>query len=524
MISQSADKYKAMMNKKSSRVDSGPQALRPSMPQSLGAGSTGSSTWTSNNQQQIQQQQFGSQGGIGYGGRGSQPGSRPGSGPMSGRTLGPQYGNGNNSRGGSPPSYQRNNSQPLITQAPPKPDAQAPTGMSKEVFQTKAKAALDELWHLQSTDTVEEDLKLFKKAGMEGVFIARLLHDGCSDKFFKPANLELGKKLIAVAHKEKTITQATVLDALGKIAKRWIEEDLFCDAPLCVDNLAKVMAGAVKSGVVTLKFFEEGFQPFVEMGQGKKAIRVLLQVLAKDIGEDELSSMYKNSQLNLRKLLGSREQTDRDVGDFLNQGKLLYLEPLLGLPSKITSLLEKVNEDAIDMKDIADVLSATPVTDDCVLSVTRCLCEYLTLVSYFGIKKFNKRQYDRMPVEERKEKKLQRPVEASLALEKSLLEEIKKLITDWVFASKKRVPAKTQLSVLYAFQEVAHAYDHPKGMLGNLFYVVYDWKFIEHETFDMWREAVNDDRYVGKQMALPTLSKFFQWYSTEDTVEADKEE
>ena len=56
-----------------------------------------------------------------------------------------------------------------------------------------------------------------------------------------------------------------------------------------------------------------------------------------------------------------------------------------------------------------------------------------------------------------------RPVEGALATEKALYEEMKKVVCGWVAATKKRLPPKTQLSVLYAFQEVAHMYDHPKG-------------------------------------------------------------
>ena len=48
--------------------------------------------------------------------------------------------------------------------------------------------------------------------------------------------------------------------------------------------------------------------------------------------------------------------------------------------------------------------------------------------------------------------------------------------------------------------------EHNSGMLGNLFYQVYDWEFIAHETFDLWREAVDDDKYAGKQVALVTFS------------------
>lgn len=390
--------------------------------------------------------------------------------------------------------------------------------MTKEEFSSKAKAALDELWQVQSTDAVE-DIKVFKKAGWEGAFLARLLHDGCSDKFFKAVNLEAAYKLIEAACKERVWTKTTFTDALNKIAARWIDEDLFCDAPLCVDNLSKVMAHVVKINVVDLKYFEEGFKPFMAAGQAKKAVKVLLEQLAKSAGQEALVKMYKESKLDLAKFLPANRQSAADVGDFLNQSKLLYLEPVLGLPSTLTSLLQKVNEESPDIKDLADVLATTPVSDESLFTVTKTVCEFVTLSTTFGVKKFAKMQYDRMSAEDRKEKKSQRPVEGALATEKALYEEMKKVVCGWVAATKKRLPPKTQLSVLYAFQEVAHMYDHPKGMLGNLFYSVYDWEFIEHEIFDLWREAVDDDRYSGKQMALPTLSKFFTWYSTEDKDE-----
>lgn len=390
--------------------------------------------------------------------------------------------------------------------------------MSKEVFQKKVKTTLEEFWDVRSLD-IMSDIEAFKRAGLDGAFLARFLHEGCSNKFFKAVNMTAAHKLFEAGHKKKVIVQSAYLDAIGKIAERWISEDLFCDAPLCVDNLSKALAPAVVCGAVSLKAMEDAFQPFVNAMQAKKAIRVLLQELGRLLGEAELLKMYKSSKLDLKKFLSPTACSATDIGDFLNQAKLLFLEPVMGLSSKVASLLEKLHDDEPDTKDIAALLAQTPVDEDSLFSVTRCICEYLTLATYFGVKKMNRREYQRMSTDERKEKRMQRPVDTLLELEKKLLVVMKTVICEWVLPTKKRVAPRTQLSLLYGLQEVAHEFDHPKGMLGNLFYNVYDWEFIEHETFDKWREAVDDDGYSGKQMALPTLSKFFKWYGESVTEE-----
>merc|ERR1712013_938190 len=96
-------------------------------------------------------------------------------------------------------------------------------------------------------------------------------------------------------------------------------------------------------------------------------------------------------------------------------------------------------------------------------------------------------------------------------METTLLKDLGTVMNALIAKATGNTAEKLQVVALYGMQVVAHEFDHPKGMLQEHFKSAYEWDNMDIQSFQAWRDDVSEmnDKYAGKQKALPSLLKLF---------------
>ncbi|GAU98347.1 hypothetical protein RvY_09505 [Ramazzottius varieornatus] len=306
-------------------------------------------------------------------------------------------------------------------------------------------------------------------------------------------NREKISELITHLMCESWVTEAEIIEGYERLLESL--ESAACDAKAC---MAICIAHMIVAGILTFKNATMAFT----RGQHFPLILMCLQRLEQLRGPDFVAEQIRLEKIDLLTWFSEKSLTEGSIDhvvDVLDKYGLVYLCPGFRLQSQLGRMLaEGATSAEVEtfLRDDCNVEAYN--TNDFVVNLIMSLVKHIHYQS------------------------AQSPeVKAKSDLEPSRVNEdkFKKLLVNYkeLFENHLNTPER-QLIGLYAVQSFYHTLGFPKGWMLVWFCVLHELDIVEPETFNTWRDEVND-AYVGKGKALFQVNSWLEWLNTIDSEE-----
>lgn len=225
---------------------------------------------------------------------------------------------------------------------------------------------------------------------------------------------------------------------------------------------------------------------------------LILKQVSKLKSEEALVEVFKDSNIDMAKMLPEASQEKESMVAILEGKQLLFLFPLAEIELKLTNQISQNASPTSIYKWVKENVNSDLHTNPEFVNVlVSCCLEHVTRNSSLSA------EYPINLPKEVKEK------------ERHLLSEIKPVLRKFLDENH-----KLQLHALYAAQVFCHNKGFPKGLLLRLFNSMYEDDIIDEEVFFSWKEDMNDS-YPGKGKALFQVNTWLKWLHEAETDDED---
>ncbi|TNN42347.1 Eukaryotic translation initiation factor 4 gamma 2 [Liparis tanakae] len=270
--------------------------------------------------------------------------------------------------------------------------------------------------------------------------------------------------------------------------------DIEPDVPLVKSYLAQFAARAVIAELVGVA---ELARP-LEDGAHFPLFLLCLQQAARLRGREPLAELFRQSGVDMQKMLPEMDQNKERMLEILEGRSLGFLFPLLTLEKELLRQIRAEPAPQAVYKWIKDNVAPQLHADKGFVNIL------VTSLLQFISQQLSAAAAGEEPP-------------PSEPLEKQLLLAFKPVLQKFLHGH-----AELQVSALYALQVHCHASAFPKGMLLRYFVHLYDMEIIEEEAFLAWKEDVTQE-FPGKGKSLFQVNQWLTWLETAEEEESEDE-
>lgn len=366
-------------------------------------------------------------------------------------------------------------------------------GVSKEEAIKKGLDILDKLGTDPSMDAVKAS-KSFADIKVPDKFLADVMYVLIFDRLRKRVDLdeELLFRFIQETKKQNIVSEPIAIDCLKLFILKGPEYESDDDKTL-YKRFSKY-AGEVCQNVSSISELAK----VSENGKRYPAFLMVLQELNEIIGKNQLTTVFKESKVNMLNTLPESLRTKEQLADILQERNLTFLFPLLCIQSDLWKQITNDSNPTQFYKWIKENLDPTHYTDPgFITALTTVMAKYIT--------------------QETNSIEVNTP-KSDLEKEKSLIEKFKPIMRTF-FDDR----IDLQMNSIYALQTYFFSLDFPKGLLLRWFNLMYELEILEDEAFFKWREDVTDE-YPGKGKALFQVNTWLTWLAEADSEDEEDDD
>lgn len=367
-------------------------------------------------------------------------------------------------------------------------------GVSKEEAIKKGLDILDKLGTDPSMDAVKAT-KAFVDIKVPDRFLADVMYVLLFDRLRKRVDLdeELLFRFIQETKKQNVVSESIAIECLKRFILKGPEYESDDDKTLYkrFSKYAAEICQNVSSSISELADVSDN-------GKRYPAFFMVLQELNEVIGKNELTTVFKESKVNLLNTLPESLRTKEQLAEILQERNLTFLFPLLRIQSDLWKQITSDPNLTQFYKWIKENLDPVHYTDPgFITALTTVMVKYIT--------------QETNSVEPTAPK-------SDLEKEKSLLEKFKPIMRTF-FDDR----VDLQMNAIYALQTYFFSLDFPKGLLLRWFNLMYELEIVEEEAFIKWREDVTD-AYPGKGKALFQVNTWLTWLAEAESEDEEDDD
>lgn len=366
-------------------------------------------------------------------------------------------------------------------------------GVSKEEAIKKGLDILDKLCTDPSMDAVKA-AKAFADIKVPDRFLADVMYVLLFDRLRKRVDLdeELLFRFIQETKKQNIVSELFAIDCLKRFISKGPEYESDDDKTL-YKRFSKYAAEICQNVSSITELAEVS-----ENGKRYPAFLMVLQELNDVIGKNELTTMFKESKVNILNTLPESLRTKEQLAEILQERNLTFLFPLLRIQSDLWKQITNDPNPTQFYKWIKENLDPVHYTDPgFITALTTVMVKFIT--------------------QETNSTEVNAP-KSDLEKEKSLIEKFKPIMRTF-FDDR----IDLQMNAIYALQTYFYSLDFPKGLLLRWFNLMYELEFVEEEAFLKWREDVTD-AYPGKGKALFQVNTWLTWLAEAESEDEEDDD
>lgn len=276
-------------------------------------------------------------------------------------------------------------------------------------------------------------------------------------------------------------------------------DEFALDIPLIWDYMGELIEPMVEDNKLPLSFLKDILEPCIPSETAGKLVSAILHCAAKKKGTIKMGELWKESGLQWTDFL----DINADISDFIHRNKLdftvslnkavpkheLTIEEIRAKLKEL--LLNKKNEEIFDWIDTQITSSASGD-----VKFIRALAHEVHKNALTG-------------------------VGAKCELDQACLKKRIPLLNRYIDHNE-----NLELQTLYEIQQLMNELKQPKGVLRQIFDILYDDDVISEETFKNWEQSKDPDELEGKSVAFLSVRGFFTWLreveSGEDANDEDE--
>ncbi|KFM66122.1 Eukaryotic translation initiation factor 4 gamma 3, partial [Stegodyphus mimosarum] len=366
--------------------------------------------------------------------------------------------------------------------------------LSEDDVKKKTKPIIDEFLH---NGDFEEGIKCITELASPTTvhyFINSAINqvlDQCSQSRY------LLGQLLCSLEKKKIITLEQYKKGFCGILENL--DDYALDIPLIWEYIGEILEPMIGDNKLPLTFLKDVLEPCMPSQTAAKLVSAVLHCAAKKKDTTKLGELWKESGLEWTDFLGSSANVD----DFIHTYKLEFIiSPTKRLPTtemspedikkkNLKSLLEKTekNEEIIDW--IVANVSQNALTEP---SFIRALVTAVHEDAITG-------------------------TDPKYELDITRLRKRIPLLTRYIDHN-----GNLEFQALCAIQALMNQLNQPKGILRQIFDILYDDDVITEQTFKLWEQSSDPNELEGKAAAVQSVKSFFTWLreaESRDSVDDD---
>ncbi|XP_013777285.1 eukaryotic translation initiation factor 4 gamma 3-like [Limulus polyphemus] len=265
-----------------------------------------------------------------------------------------------------------------------------------------------------------------------------------------------------------------------------LADDFEIDIPKIWLYLGELVGPMIQDGSIPLIVLKDAAQPCVANGTAGKLLSAVLHVAAEKLGSIKVGELWRTSGLQWKDLLKPGENVD----EFIQTNKLEFTLND-SEPQPDTSL----SNEAIK-KELNFLLQKKKANNEEILD---------WIEAHIGEKRSKDSQFIRVLVTTL--------VESAIEENQNRYELNKKVVAARTPIFQRYLDHKEllELEALYALQHLVHRLEHPKGLLREIFDVMYDEDLISDDAFTQWQKSDDPAEKEGKGVALKSVTSFFTW-------------
>ncbi|KFM57183.1 Eukaryotic translation initiation factor 4 gamma 3, partial [Stegodyphus mimosarum] len=275
-------------------------------------------------------------------------------------------------------------------------------------------------------------------------------------------------------------------------------DDYALDIPLIWEYIGEILEPMIEDNKLPLTFLKDVLEPCMPSQTAGKLVSAVLHCAAKKKGTIKLGELWRESGLQWTDFLGSSANVD----DFIHTYKLEFtISPTKILPNTEMSpedikknlkiLLEKTEESEEIFDWIDANVSQNALTEP---SFIRALVTAVHEDAITG-------------------------TDPKYELDTPRLKKRIPLLTRYIDHN-----GNLELQALYAIQALMNQLNQPKGILRQIFDILYDDDVITEETFKLWEQSSDPNELEGKGVAVQSVKSFFTWLREAESGESVDDE
>lgn len=366
-------------------------------------------------------------------------------------------------------------------------------GVSKEEAIKKGLDILDKLGTDPSMDAVKA-AKAFADIKIPDRFLSDVVYVLLFDRLRKRVDLdeELLFRFIQETKKQNVVSEQIAIDCLKRFILKGPEYE--SDDKTLYKRFSKYAAEICQNVSTSISELAD----VSENGKRYPAFLMVLQELNEVIGKNELTTVFKESKVNLLNILPESIRNKEQLAEILQERNLTFLFPLLRIQSDLWKQITSDPNLTQFYKWIKENLDPVHYTDPgFITALTTVMVKYIT--------------QETNSIEANAPK-------SDLEKEKSLLEKFKPIMRTF-FDDR----VDLQMNAIYALQTYFFSLDFPKGLLLRWFNLMYELEIVEEEAFIKWREDVTD-AYPGKGKALFQVNTWLTWLAEAESEDEEDDD
>ena len=262
-------------------------------------------------------------------------------------------------------------------------------------------------------------------------------------------------------------------------------DDYAVDIPLIWEYMGEIIEPMIEDNKLPLEFLKDILEPCIPSETAGKLVSAVLHCAAKKKGTIKLGEIWRESGLQWADFLGSTA----NISQFIQVHKLDFtVSPTKAVPkteisleeikTKLRELLEKNEENENIFDWIEAEIPATAVGEP-------------TFIRAFAHEVHNSALTG---------------TGAKCELDPVILKKRIPLLNRYIDHKE-----NLELQTLYAIQHLMNDLGQPKGVLRQIFDILYDDDVISEETFKNWEQCKDPNEIEGKGVALLSVRGFFTW-------------
>lgn len=262
-------------------------------------------------------------------------------------------------------------------------------------------------------------------------------------------------------------------------------DDYAVDIPLIWEYMGDILEPMTEDNKFQLTFLKDVLEPCIPSETAGKLVSAVLHCAAKKKGTIKLGEIWKNSGLQWSDFLGSSVS----INEFISKNKLEFtVSQTKVIPNTETSIeevrtkLKELLETTEENESIFDYVDAkVPPSAVSEPAFIRALAQEVHKAAING-------------------------TGSKCELDLTTLKKRIPLLTRYIDHNE-----NLELQALYAVQHLINDMNQPKGVLRQIFDILYDDDVITEETFKLWENSKDPAEQEGKGVALMSVRGFFTW-------------